>query len=179
MNVISNRYCEAMFQLAIEEKIVKESYDSLKVVAEVIAANQDLQEVLSHPEIRMEEKLSLAKETFKDIDKTTLNFLLVIIEKGRINYIQTVFEEYEYMFNVYYKIQAVKVYSVIPLNEEQVLKLEKNLEKRLQKQVRIKNIIDKTIIGGIKIVVDNHIIDSSIQAKIKDLSRQLYDIQII
>lgn len=178
MSVVANRYCEAMFDLAVDTNIVKECYESLKIITNTFNNNSDFVEILSHPEIKLENKLDLTREVLSNIEKNTLNFLLVIIEKGRVKEINNIYDDYELMYHAYYNIQLATVYSTFSLSENQIVKLEEKLSKRLDKKVKVKNVLDNTLIGGIKIMIDNQVIDSSIQQKIVELSKELHGIQI-
>lgn len=178
MSVVASRYSEAIYDLAVEENCLQEMYDSYILVTNVFKENSDLIEILSHPEVVVDEKVDIVKDVFKSINKHLLNFICILIEKDRLREIYTVFEDFEVLYNVHFNIAVANVYSVDLLSEEQISLLKTKLEKKLDRDVKINNTVDKSLIGGMKIMIDNHVMDYSIKTKINDLSEDLHKIQI-
>lgn len=67
-----------------------------------------------------------------------------------------------------------EVVSAVPLSKEQVVKLEEILENKLHKKVKMKNIVDKEIIGGLIVRYKDIIIDQSIQGKLEEIKEEVY-----
>ncbi len=178
MGVISSRYSEALFDLAVENNAVQEYFDSLQVIKDVFNQHSEICEILRHPEILLSEKVSLVESTFANIDKMVLIFLLVIVEKNRIREIFNMIKDYEIFYNAHLNIEVATVYTVVELTETQITKLEEKLCIKLDKKIKVVNIIDESILGGMRIVVHNNVIESSIKSKFKDLEEQLHKIQL-
>lgn len=178
MSIVSSRYSEALFDLAIEEEKVDEFYETLLSIKEVFLTNDDFNEVLMHPEITLQEKVSLIKSVFNEIEKTIINFLLVIIEKNRAKDIVAIIDDFEVFYNEYRNIENAVVYSVVKLKKAQITKLEKQLSNKFSKTVRVTNIIDESIVGGIRVVINNTVIDTSVKTRIKDLGEAIHKVQL-
>jgi F-type H+-transporting ATPase subunit delta len=67
------------------------------------------------------------------------------------------------------KISAGIVYSVEPLTEDQLSSFEKNTGRLKNKRVKLANKLDPSLLGGVKIIVDDKIIDASIRKRLQDL----------
>ena len=65
------------------------------------------------------------------------------------------------------------IYSVEFLSSEQIDNVSKAIEQKINKKVVLKNRIDNTLIGGIKVVVDDYNFDGSIKNKLKKLNQYL------
>ena len=65
------------------------------------------------------------------------------------------------------------IYSVAPLTDAQLASIEEQTGKLLKKQVKLENLIDATIIGGIKVYVEGKMIDASIQKRLISLAETL------
>ncbi len=178
MSIVSNRYSEALFDLAIEEQKLEQFYEELTAVKTVFCSNADFNEVLAHPEIELSEKIAIVKSVFTSLDSTIVNFLLVVIEKGRTKEIVSMIDDFELFYNEYNNIENAVVYSVVELSTEQIKKLEVQLSEKFSKQVNVENVIDKSIIGGIRIVIKNTVIDTSLKSKLKELDDQIHQIQL-
>lgn len=61
------------------------------------------------------------------------------------------------------------VKTVVPLTEEQLTKLLAKLEAKFNKKILLKQEIDKSIIGGLYIEIDNEIIDATIRSKYQEM----------
>ena len=71
----------------------------------------------------------------KQIDHMLLNFLKLLIDKGRFAKIEEIRREYNKAYNDFNNIQVVHVKSATPLQKEEIAKLKETLEKKLQKKV--------------------------------------------
>ena len=67
------------------------------------------------------------------------------------------------------------VYSAKPVNDEQLKKLESETGKLIGKRIRLENIIDGSLIGGVKIVADGKLIDASIRSRLNRLYAEIKD----
>ena len=60
----------------------------------------------------------------------------------------------------------------MPLSDEQMKKFEEDAGKLLSKKVKLHNEIDKTIIGGVRLLVDGKQIDASLRSRLDELRRR-------
>ena len=86
IDIIANRYAEALFQLSEEENITKEIYNELHSVLDIVKNNKDLDNVLKSPLVAKAEKVQLIETLFNNkINNNLKNFLKILVEKGRIS----------------------------------------------------------------------------------------------
>ena len=57
----------------------------------------------------------------------------------------------------------------MPLDDEELHRLEKQTSMFLKKQVSLINVIDESLIGGFLISVDDKLLDASVKKKIEDM----------
>ena len=67
-----------------------------------------------------------------------------------------------------------KVYSTVPLTEEQMNKIALETGALLKKKILLKNEIDSSLIGGIKVAVDGKLIDASFSSQLKNLCDRVH-----
>ncbi len=178
MSIVSSRYSEALFDIAVEENMVQIYYEQLLQVKQVFTSDEKFNEVLAHPKINTANKIEILQQVFSDFDKTIVNFLLVVIEKSRSRDVISMIDDFEVFYNEYNNILKATVYSVIKLSVEQIKTLEFQLSEKFSKSVIIDNVIDTSIIGGVRIVINNTVIDTSLKSKIKELDEQIHRIQL-
>ena len=110
----------------------------------------------------------------KNVDELLKRFLYVLVDNDRFGYLNEISEEFHKMVTYKSDIALVEVTSMKKLNEDQLEQLTNLLKKRLNvKNIKINNIVDEKIIGGIKCVHDGQIIDLSIKNKLETLKSSL------
>ena len=172
MDSLASRYALAMFEIALEENKVQEYQEKIKCVSDILKNNPDYMRVLSSYFLSTSKKHLLVEEAFKSLEsKHIISFLKVIIDNHRVNEIQTIFKEFHTMCNEHLGIEEGIVYSVIELSDEQIKEIEEAISKRKKVKVELQNIIDERLIGGIKVVVHDHVYDSSLLYKINSLKK--------
>ena len=65
------------------------------------------------------------------------------------------------------------VYSTAELSKEQISKIEKAVGKKLGHEVELKNLVDERLIGGVRVVIHDHVFDGSIKYKLETLKENL------
>ena len=68
----------------------------------------------------------------------------------------------------------VEIISAIPLTSEQLFKIQMNLIRILRKQLHITTTLDPSLLGGVRIIVDNSVIDHSVKRRLSDMKEAIY-----
>ena len=174
IDVIANRYAEALFQLSEEENITKEIYNELHDVVEVIKNNKELDNVLKSPLVAKNEKTQLIEALFNNkINKDLKNFIKILVEKGRISSLKSIELTFKELLNDKHNIIEGTVISAIALTEKQVKELEEKLSKKYNKNVTLENEVDQSILGGVLVRLGNTQIDGSVKTRLNNIKDQL------
>ena len=174
IDVIANRYAEALFQLSEEENITKEIYNELHDVVEVIKNNKELDNVLKSPLVAKNEKTQLIEALFNNkINNDLKNFLKILVEKGRISSLKSIELTFKELLNDKHNIIEGTVISAIALTEKQVKELEEKLSKKYNKNVTLENEVDQSILGGVLVRLGNTRIDGSVKTRLNNIKDQL------
>lgn len=174
IDVIANRYAEALFQLSEEENITKEIYNELHDVVEVIKNNKELDNVLKSPLVAKNEKTQLIEALFNNkINNDLKNFLKILVEKGRISSLKSIELTFKELLNDKHNIIEGTVISAIVLTEKQVKELEEKLSKKYNKNVTLENEVDQSILGGVLVRLGNTQIDGSVKTRLNNIKDQL------
>ena len=170
IDVIANRYAEALFQLSEEENITKEIYNELHDVVEVIKNNKELDNVLKSPLVAKNEKTQLIEALFNNkINNDLKNFLKILVEKGRISSLKSIELTFKELLNDKHNIIEGTVISAIALTEKQVKELEEKLSKKYNKNVTLENEVDQSILGGVLVRLGNTQIDGSVKTRLNNI----------
>ena len=174
IDVIANRYAEALFQISEEENITKEIYNELHDVVEVIKNNKELDNVLKSPLVAKNEKTQLIEALFNNkINNDLKNFLKILVEKGRISSLKSIELTFKELLNDKHNIIEGTVISAIALTEKQVKELEEKLSKKYNKNVTLENEVDQSILGGVLVRLGNTQIDGSVKTRLNNIKDQL------
>mgnify|MGYP003301529465 FL=1 len=101
------------------------------------------------------------------------NFLKLLISKHIIHMYKNIAKETCKNINFELNIYEGIIYSTEPLQNSKILEISRLISKKLGRQVELKNKIDSRLIGGVKVVVHDHIFDGSIKYKLETLKEQL------
>lgn len=174
IDIIANRYAEALFQLSEEENITKEIYSELHDVVDTVKNNKDLENVLKSPLVSKGEKKELIEKIFSNkINNNLKNFLKILIEKGRITSLKAIELTFKQLLNDKHNIIEGTVLSAIPMEKTKVKELEEKLSKKYNKNVTLENKVDESILGGVLVRLGNTQIDGSVKTRLNNIKDQL------
>ncbi len=78
------------------------------------------------------------------------------------------------MFNKHSNSVVVKVESASPLTEVQLENLKEKLKNELQlEKVELNNLVDKSLLGGLKLTYNNKVVDASVRAKLNAIKSKI------
>ncbi|MGO4889155.1 F0F1 ATP synthase subunit delta [Anaerobacillus sp. MEB173] len=174
-NAVANRYAVALFQVAKQKGTLTETQEQLRTVQQAVKENPVFSEVLGHPKVTAEKKKEIFKSIFgKAVSDTVMNTFFVLIDHRRENVLLEMIDDFNKHSNEDQGIAEAKVYTTKAISEEDINTLTSGFAKKLgKKQLRVENIIDPELIGGIKIRIGDRIYDGSVKRQLQRLERQL------
>lgn len=169
-----------MFELAVEENKVDIFWNEIQEILQALKENPQLNELMNHPKISKEEKVSVLENVFKGrISDEITGFLEIIVTKERYKELNAIFTCFVDKVKEEKGIGVAYVTSAIALSEIQKSQIEEKLLKTTSyKQMEMHYGEDASLIGGMVIRIKDRVVDSSVKAKIEELKKQLYQIQI-
>ena len=174
IDVIANRYAEALFQIGEEENKTDNLYNELKEVSSLMNTNKELNNVMKSPLVSKAEKIQLIDTLFAGkIDNDLKNFFIVLIEKGRITSIKAIEATYKELLNEKNNILEGYVISAVPRDSVKIQERETELSKKYNKNVTLENKVDKSELGGVLVRLGNTEIDGTIKTRLDGLKNQL------
>jgi len=165
---IGSRYAKAIYEIASETNKIEKLYEELNVVMEVYEKDSDFKNYIDHPLIKKSEKKEFILKIFSGkFEEDTMNILGYLIEKNRLSYIRSIIVEF---LKIYYAknsiVEAEATFAIKPV-EAQIAKLTKQLERRTNKKVKLTTKVDKSILGGIVVRIEDEIIDASVRRELE------------
>lgn len=173
-SVAARRYAEALFQIGNEKASIDSFVKELRILREVFQDNKQLYTFLKHPRIDNKRKQQFLEEVLQGLETDIINTIKILVERDRTEIIPSISDHLIQMVNDAKEIAEAKVYSVRKLSDKEIEGLQHNFAKLLNKQtIEFENIIDPTLIGGLKIRVGNTVFDGTINGKIKRIERSI------
>ena len=170
----SNYYAQAVFNVARAENMVDQVEDELRQLKDEITNNLELKKNLTDPSIENYEKIKIMLEILGDDgSKAIKSFAAMMIILDAIDSFEQTYKDFVELANQLKRQVSIEVISVIELDKKILNEIKENVDKKTGLDVRIKNVLDKNIIGGIVIKIGDKVIDLSIKDKLEDLKNKL------
>lgn len=171
--LICTKYANALFELAKEQDKCLSVENDIGQLLSVIKENADFKKLLSHPDIDGDKKLEVIKSAFDGMDKDLEGFISLIFARGRGNIITGIFESFIELSREYRGVVTAEIVSAAALDSQQLNRLVAVLEKKLGKTVEPDVRVDSALLGGLKITVCGHMIDSTVKSRLDELKSLL------
>lgn len=134
----------------------------------------ELKRFLNDNQVPMAKKKEALETVFRDfIGKKTYNFLFLLIKAKKLNYLDTIIVKAQKLNLEIAGVNELLVESAIPLSAAQEKELKTAIEKKYEKTLLIKNIVNPQLIGGLRLYLGDITIDSSILGKIERLKQKI------
>jgi F-type H+-transporting ATPase subunit delta len=171
---VAKRYAAALFQIAKEQNLLDTMEEELRAIKEVFSSNNELQAFLQHPKVSAEVKKQFIGEVFADLSIQVKNTLFLMIDSHRTDVISQMAADFIELANEERSVAQAQVYSVRPLTEDEREAVSSAFAAKVGKRtLRIENIVDRSVLGGIKLRIGNRIFDGSVSGKLERLEREL------
>lgn len=170
MPLVEKRYANALFELS--QNSVNSVIEEFKDFLEIYKSENDFSSFLCDPRIKLEDKQAVIRNIFTDrLSETMLNFVLLLIAKRRIKYINQIYKQFVHVVNEWLNTLEIKIISAKKLEDDQLQRIKQKFGiKYKAAAVKSTEIVDPSIIGGLKVVVGDKVYDGSIKGRIESLT---------
>ncbi len=173
MEKVSSHYGLALDSLAVDLDKVSEYQLEVKELSRIFKENVDFIMILGSSFLSLEERIDILEKTLVGVDKNIVALIDVIMENNRTDLILDVFESFNSYCNQYRGVSEGLIYSTLKLDQTVIDQIEKKISKIENNKVELKNVIDPSLIGGVKIVIKDRIYDGSIKHSIEMMKKDL------
>lgn len=171
---IDMTYAAALFEAAEEEALQLQIREEAESLLAVFRGEPELYRYFCMPGIPADEKKKVLANTLDGrISRELLNFLYVLVDKGRFRHYERMVKAYGVIEDEAHGLTAGEVYSAAPLTEKQIAALEEQTGKLIGENVHLTNHIDKSLIGGVKVMAAGKIFDASLKQRLEDMRRRM------
>jgi len=170
---IARPYAKAAFEYARQPKAFAEWSQGLEAAAKIVA-DPRVSMLSKDPKWSAADLASLVTDVAGDkLDPGMRNFVRVLSENHRLPLLPEIAAHYEELRSAAENTLDVEVISAVALSAAQSENLKQALNKRLKRQVRMRNSIDATLLGGAVVRAGDLVIDGSLKGRLERLATEL------
>ena len=139
-----------------------------------IAANPQLRDLADNPKVTADQVFAVvtgvARTALSDMAK---NFLRTVIDNGRLNALPEVAAQFRALVNRRNGSSDAVVFSAFPMDSSALSEVSAALEKRFGRKLNLAVQQDESLIGGIRVVVGDEVLDTSVKARLEQMKASL------
>lgn len=135
----------------------------------------DLRMALKSPVISSEEKGGLLAKLFAKalLAPTTRNFLLVLLDNGRLSEVESIVTEFQNLLDSRSQKVRAEVTSAVALEKTELACIKKEAERLTGREVILDTRLDESLIGGVVTRIGNIVLDGSVRTDLEVLREKL------
>lgn len=172
---IAKRYAKALLNNCEDLKSALNCLDELKTISRIIHQSEELTELLEFPDLSRLRSLYERSVQTERYSKETRNFIGLLIEKERLKILSLIIFYFERMMWKSEGVSFIKVKSARPLDEDYIKRLNSKLEEKLGEEVVLDTELDSSLIGSIKLEMDDKVIDGSISNRLNQIKTSILE----
>jgi len=170
---ISVRYSRALFQSALEKKILEEVNKDMIFIAEVCKI-PETKEFLRSPIIVPSKKIDIFHKILgNNVEKITLSLIDLVVRNGRETFLPAIARVFIHETMAYNGITKSVLTTAIRPDTEIKERISKMISEVFKTKAELEEIIDPSIVGGFILHIDDYYIDASVRNKLNKIKKEL------
>ena len=175
---ISVRYSRALFQSALDKKLLDEVNQDMIFIAEICQL-PDVKELLTSPIIVPSKKADILHKILgKELNELTLSLVDIVVKNGRERYIPAIARVFIHETMKFNGVTKSVLTTAVKVDENVRKQVSGLISDLFKTRVDLEENIDSDIIGGFILRVDDNYIDASIRNKLRKIRKELKNMVI-
>ena len=171
---VATRYAEALLIATREAGQVAEVAESYAALREITAGNRDMRTFLEAPQVSQEEKKQLLRKLLTgQVEPLLVNFALLLLDKGRIEFFGDIGDLFAVMVEKEQGYERATVTTAIELPPDLEQKLHQRLESVSGTKIILQKKVDPGVFGGVCVTMGDKILDGTVRTNLKLLGKAL------
>ena len=179
VELIAKRYGQALFELATESKDLASREQEIKLMIDAFTGEEDFITIINHPKLQKVEKINVLLEVFEgNVSDDLIGFLVLAVEKSRQDSIVDILKYTLAKIDEHNGFVTAYVTSAVPLAKEDEELIINKLESQTGKKITLVTSVDKSLIGGLFIRINDRIVDNTIKESISRMAKDVYEAKV-
>ena len=164
---IARPYAEALFKASGSDLAAAAAWvDSLGAIAE----DAQLLQFAANPKVTVEQVFDLISSVVPTaLPAQAQNFLRTVIDNGRLSALPEIAQQFRALKNAQSGSSDAVVYSAFPMDATALSDVAAMLEKRFGRKLNVSVVLEPELIGGIRVVVGDEVLDTSVKARLEQM----------
>jgi len=176
---VAKKYAGALFLASKEKGLLDIAAEQFGDLGELIARDHTLLSFLSAPHVLDENKHAVVRDVFGPrMNRMFVEFLLVLIEKGRVGFLPEVIDEFTRMFEAERGLGRITAITAIRLNDAERADVIRRMAAKTGLKVILEEKVDPSILGGMILILHNEIIDGSVRRGLDLVANELTKVRV-
>ncbi|PIT72501.1 F0F1 ATP synthase subunit delta [Limnohabitans sp. B9-3] len=164
---IARPYAEALFQASKADLSATAAW--LEELA-LIASNAQLMQFADNPKVTSEQVFGLILGVVKaKLSPAAQNFLHAVIDNGRLSALPEMAAQFRQRVNAQSGTSDALVYSAFDIDAAALADVTELLQKRFGRKLNVSVTLQPELIGGIRVVVGDLVLDTSVKARLDQM----------
>ena len=169
---IARPYAEALFKAigVADAQAVSEQVNALAAVA----ADPQVLQFADNPKVEPAQVFDLVTSAVPGfIGDGAKNLLRLLIDNGRLAALPAIASQYHTLVNARSGVSDAVVESAFPIDGAQLAGVQAALEKRFGRKLNASVVVKPELIGGVRVVVGDEVLDTSVRARLEQMKTAL------
>ena len=172
---IAAPYARALFDFSVEKNIMHQITADFQNLDIFLNETPELLKYLNNPIIKPKVKGEILTKILKSqINTETFKFLMVLVERDRINLLTTIIDSY---LELIYQTASIKMIEVSTASSFTNLQKDTLIQKLKEltnaREIRLIINVDSSLIGGFLIKTESKVIDFTVKNQLQKLAKHL------
>ncbi|NNG25028.1 F0F1 ATP synthase subunit delta [Telluria aromaticivorans] len=165
---VARPYAEALFRVAQSGDMA--AWSAIASELGQIGANPDVQAFASNPNVTPAQLGDTIASLVKSpLNAEAKNFIAMLAENGRVNVLPAIAVQFAALKNAHEGAADAAVHSAFEISGDQLAQLVATLEKKFGRKLNPTVTVDPSLIGGVRVVVGDEVLDTSVRAKLQQM----------
>ena len=176
---VAHKYARAILEASLEEGVLDRVAADMHELGRLEAADPAYHRFLVSPKVLTEHKLEFLNTVFGPrVAPLTLNLLMILMDKGRIDLLPEIVESFEGLVEEHRGLLRARVFSAVALSAEAKDRLKAGLDRLTGKNVVLETRVDPYVLGGLVVHLGTRILDGSLRNGLRTLSERLHHAEV-
>jgi len=169
---IARPYAEALFKAAPEAE-QSAWVEQMSALAQV-ASDAELRSFADNPRVTQDQVFDVITKAAKvALAPAVANFLRTVLDNGRLAALPLMAQQFQTHVSAHQGVSEALIVSAFPINADQVADIQGSLEKRFGRKLKTSVEVDPELIGGVRVVAGDEVLDTSVKARLERMKSAL------
>lgn len=169
---IARPYAEALYEV-VRNGDLQQTTAQLDAL-QAVASDPQLRQFADDPKVEADQVFGLIDSvTASKLSTSVQNLLRAVLDNDRLAALPEIARQFRLLVAEQSGVWDAQIYSAFPIDEVQLGQVVAALEKRFGRKLKASVAVDPELIGGIRVVVGDEVLDTSVQARLGHMKASL------